>query len=410
MRLKETIQNNQETLKTKFLRDLMYGILSKQQAEEQIDQYDLKQFQGSNTIIILQYMIDPELKENISAEGAFAIKKQIFSWVQHDLKGKVKAEMFELDDKRSILIIPEKDVDRIKRELNEMLLRAEELFAMNIIAVIGTPVDSIYQISDSFRSALNLLEYQFIWENHLIITDDDLKEFKNEMYYYPLDMERMIIEHVLKGRKDVVNQFLERILEENLINRNLGPDTLSQFIFAIVATSNRIIHQMITVDKQVLEQKEINYIELKMSESKEQLKQKIMELFEGLVEQCVQEAEKREDTIIDDIIVFIKQNYDTDLSLTDIAEEFNLSAGYVGILFKKSTGEKFKDYLNMYKVEKAKEILEHEDIKIKDLAKQVGCNTTNTFIRMFKRYVGISPGQYSDQVKEIRKDKKNTEI
>ena len=94
MRLKETIQNNQETLKTKFLRDLMYGILSKHQAEEQIDQYDLKQFQGSNTIIILQYMIDPELKENISAEGAFAIKKQIFSWVQHDLKGKVKAEMF----------------------------------------------------------------------------------------------------------------------------------------------------------------------------------------------------------------------------------------------------------------------------------------------------------------------------
>ena len=184
MRLKETIQNNQDTLKTKFLRDLMYGILSKQQAEEQIDQYDLKQFQGSNTIIILQYMIDPELKENISAEGAFAIKKQIFSWVQHDLKGKVKAEMFELDDKRSILIIPEKDVDRIKRELNEMLLRAEELFAMNIIAVIGTPVDSIYQISDSFRSALNLLEYQFIWENHLIIIDD--LKFKNEMYYYPL--------------------------------------------------------------------------------------------------------------------------------------------------------------------------------------------------------------------------------
>ena len=79
-----------------------------------------------------------------------------------------------------------------------------------------------------------------------------------------LNMERTLIEHVLKGKGRII-QILERILEENLTSRNLAPDALSQFIFAIVATSNRIMHQIITVDKQILEQREINYIELKMS-------------------------------------------------------------------------------------------------------------------------------------------------
>ncbi|NLL71328.1 MAG: helix-turn-helix transcriptional regulator, partial [Epulopiscium sp.] len=346
--------------------------------------------------------MDQEIEKNVSTEGFFVIKKQIFSWIEKYLKAKVQVEMFEFDYKRSILILPERDTAKITRELNELLLKIEETFEVNMIAAVGNSVDSLYQANESFRSAVNLLEYQFVWGNHLILTDDDLKEFKNEIYYYPLDMERTLIEHVLKGRKEEVTQILERILEENLTSRNLAPDALSQFIFAIVATSNRIMHQMITVDKQILEQREINYIELKMSENKEQLKQKIVELFVNLVDHCVQETEKREDTMIDEMIGFIHEHYDTDLSLTDIAEQFNLSSGYVGILFKKSTGENFKDYLNIYKVQKAKEILETEDIKIKDLAQRVGCNTTNTFIRMFKKYVGISPGQYGEQVKEKR--------
>lgn len=402
IKLKETIKNNQETLKTKFLRELMHGILSHKQIKEQIYRYHLNQFEKVSTVVILQYIMDQEIEKNVSTEGFFAIKKQIFSWIEKYLKARVQVEMFEFDYKRSVLILPERDTAKITRELNELLLKIEEIFEVNMIAAVGNPVDSIYQANESFSSALNLLEYQFIWGNHLIFTDDDLKEFKNETYYYPLDMERTLIEHVLKGRKEEVIQILERILEENLTSRNLAPDALSQFIFAIVATSNRIMHQMITVDKQILEQREINYIELKMSENKEQLKQKIVELFVNLVDHCVQETEKREDTMIDEMIGFIHEHYDTDLSLTDIAEQFNLSSGYVGILFKKSTGENFKDYLNIYKVQKAKEILETEDIKIKDLAQRVGCNTTNTFIRMFKKYVGISPGQYGEQVKEKR--------
>ncbi|MNC54140.1 HTH-type transcriptional activator Btr [compost metagenome] len=48
----------------------------------------------------------------------------------------------------------------------------------------------------------------------------------------------------------------------------------------------------------------------------------------------------------------------------------------------------------MYRIKKAKEILETETIKIHELAARVGYTNANSFIRMFKRYEAVSPGQY----------------
>ena len=61
-------------------------------------------------------------------------------------------------------------------------------------------------------------------------------------------------------------------------------------------------------------------------------------------------------------------------------------------------GDNFKNYINMYRIEKAKEILrEKKDIKIKDLAEKLGYNSSNTFIRIFKKYEGISPTQFNPE-------------
>lgn len=95
------------------------------------------------------------------------------------------------------------------------------------------------------------------------------------------------------------------------------------------------------------------------------------------------------------LINYIKTNYSRDISLTDIAEYFNMSTCYLSTMFKHYTGENFKDYLNFYRVKKAKEYMQNGKMKIGTVAKLVGCNSVNTFIRIFKKYEGVSPGQYA---------------
>ena len=58
-------------------------------------------------------------------------------------------------------------------------------------------------------------------------------------------------------------------------------------------------------------------------------------------------------------------------------------------------GENFKEYLNIYRIKKAKEIIKQNNyVTVKELSAMVGFNNSDTFIRVFKRYEGTSPGQY----------------
>ena len=57
----------------------------------------------------------------------------------------------------------------------------------------------------------------------------------------------------------------------------------------------------------------------------------------------------------------------------------------------------FADYLCRLRIQKAKELL-REDISIQEIAERVGYNSSNSFIRTFKRYESITPGTYREQL------------
>lgn len=115
---------------------------------------------------------------------------------------------------------------------------------------------------------------------------------------------------------------------------------------------------------------------------------------ENTLDYALEKKSRLESNMSSKMINYIHENYNKDISLDNISEHLNLSQGYVSTMFKYYTGENFKDYLNYYRVKKAKEILENGNHKINEVADMVGCNHINTFIRIFKKYEGISPSQY----------------
>lgn len=97
-----------------------------------------------------------------------------------------------------------------------------------------------------------------------------------------------------------------------------------------------------------------------------------------------------------EMIEFIRQNYYRDISLYDLADHLGKSHKYASTTFKNHTGSNFKEYLTRYRMEKARQILhEQQNIKIKNLAQELGYNSSNSFIRVFKNYFGVSPKGFS---------------
>ena len=67
---------------------------------------------------------------------------------------------------------------------------------------------------------------------------------------------------------------------------------------------------------------------------------------------------------------------------------------YLNRSFKKQTGVTIFAYLNQIRIQKAKELLTQTDQKVGDIAAAVGIENRTTFLRVFKKYEGISPIEY----------------
>ena len=181
----------------------------------------------------------------------------------------------------------------------------------------------------------------------------------------------------------------------NLKQRKLGKEALSMFIYAISGTINRIIALTKKSVGDFLGEDMISYLKLKMCKNTGQLKKSITEMFDILVGNIIIQTENADSSIAENMILYIHENYIKDISLMDVAEHFNLSHCYISTLFKKYTGSNFKDYLNTFRVQTAKKIMDdNPNIKIKELTEKLGYNSVNSFIRIFNRYEGISPGKY----------------
>ena len=90
---------------------------------------------------------------------------------------------------------------------------------------------------------------------------------------------------------------------------------------------------------------------------------------------------------------YIDENYNRELSVSEVADRVYFNPVYFGRLFKIYKGESFTDYLITKRLEKAKELL-GQGAKISETAAAVGYENTKYFIRLFKKREGMTPGAY----------------
>lgn len=94
---------------------------------------------------------------------------------------------------------------------------------------------------------------------------------------------------------------------------------------------------------------------------------------------------------------YMRQHLGGDLSLTAVAERVKLSPNYLSMLFKAKTGQKYTECVLRMRMEKAKQLLEHSEFKIYEIAEICGYSNGKHFISAFKKYVGVTPTQYKNK-------------
>ena len=95
---------------------------------------------------------------------------------------------------------------------------------------------------------------------------------------------------------------------------------------------------------------------------------------------------------------FINDHQTEELSLDQVAKSVHTSKFYFCKMFKKATGINFTDYLSRVRTERAKSLLLNPNLRVSEIAYEVGFQSLTHFNRVFKRILGESPTDYRNQL------------
>jgi len=152
----------------------------------------------------------------------------------------------------------------------------------------------------------------------------------------------------------------------------------------------------IQVDKQRM--KEAYFGTRVMSQTQQDSATTLLKIFAQhlsmLSNQVVVQQKNAEPPVITKAKDYIRAHQTEELRLGQVAKAVNTSTFYFCKMFKKVAGVNFTDYLSRVRIEKSKQLLLNPNLRISEIAYEVGFQSLTHFNRVFKRILGQSPTDY----------------
>lgn len=250
----------------------------------------------------------------------------------------------------------------------------------------GKYVDSIDNLNCSYQSAKDIHEYKLVYPNISWIREYKEKSYNLENIDY-IDFNHLKKLLLNKDNKESLN-YIESIFsklkkDENLTVKQIKTKSIEVFLNVYnYFNDSKIIKGLDLYLEKVINSVNLDQIQVELNNMIKHRQSKLEETDDSI------------SPIILKLLRNIEENYSKDLNLKEISETYNINSIYLGQLFQKETGILFSDYLNNFRVNKAKNLLVETSLKAAEIGELVGYANKNYFYRKFKDIVGITPSEW----------------
>lgn len=104
------------------------------------------------------------------------------------------------------------------------------------------------------------------------------------------------------------------------------------------------------------------------------------------------------DALLNKVQRYLQENYRKEFSGEDMAEALHVSRSYLSTYYKSKTGINLNESIQIFRMQKAVELLQEQEIRVSDVGAMVGIPSSNTFLRWFKKYTGMTPNEYRNKL------------
>lgn len=299
------------------------------------------------------------------------------------------------------LVFPENELEAAvqaeSRSLAQYLHRESSGLSYNLFIAIGGHYTGLPMLHTSFMDACQLINYQkYVQDGQSGRMEAEPAAFYknyvlsqvNQAHLYIQNAEHERAEQLLAlALNKVFRQFEENSETMDRIRLYCGDfiDLMIGQLSDMGRTETRHI------DRTVIEQ------ELQSLSTPSDLLTYMKERYRQFLQVIVRNQSKQQNKYIAAAKEYIQNHYtDYTLSLDSAAQQIGIHPNYLSRLFKEVLGINFVEYLNKQRIERAKTLLETTRMTVKDIGFEVGFNSVQNYLRVFKKYEQLTPTQYRE--------------
>jgi len=405
-KLMKQIVQSREILRQNFIRKLVLGdICDMRVIKEKAKELELPIDHSPLMIVVIAIDDFKHIKNRFAEDKASGFISSLTDLTVEILADMGNAVMSEVDDGKFVIIFHfavhselfiHNHVSTTVRRIRESMKRY-----LNITACIslGRLFYNIGEISRFYKEVDEMLSEKIITGKDQIFRES--ANLGNTIDFSNLDVkdEKQIMLAIKAGDIEKINQYLDNIFDR-ITEFRVSYKSIQMICIELIGIANRIAREYALDIKELYNNNEIPYEEMKKHETIMDVKKWIGTIYQRLITLLLgnnMHGKYTEPT--NKALEYLRKNYTNDVSLNQAAEYIGVNSSYLSRVFKEDYGMGFAEYLNSIRVKQAKYLIERTDIKLKEIVKQVGFNNYTYFFKVFKMVAGITPVEYKEKCK-----------
>lgn len=399
--LKEYYIRSLPILKEKFLTYLITSKLNKEEIQEEVKNYDIN-LNGNRfvvAVINIDYKVTHQNLKMDNSNETDLTKFAVFNIIEEIVYQNQRGTVF-MHNNLIVLISPFLEEDRdvifnkIQSTLEEIRQSIEKYLEITITIGIGTIVNEVSSIADSYQNAIYALDYRFIMGKNRIIWIEDIEPGSKEKIVFDEIMEHDLRSSIKVGTEVEIIKTIDNLFYQ-LVDAKAPFKHFQIYLLEILTTIIKTAESL-NVDMTYVFGENYNlFVELYGFNDLNQVKDWFEYISIKIMNYIIKDRKDSCTLLVEKSKAYINKFYsDSSININSICSYLYISPTYFSFIFKRETKMTFINYLTKTRLEASKDLIKTTKMKSFEIAYKVGYAEPNYFSYCFKKQFGISPSEY----------------
>lgn len=403
--LKQQLHEQFPVIRDKFLLHLILGAYTDQlQIQNQMQYYKIP-LKADESLLVAVLQIDDYFKvtENTTEEYKQLLIFSISNVVEEIISNYDAGISFSINDNELIIIfhLTTQVNGKYNKICEELVACIGKFLKISVSIGIGSWVNGILSVNSSYKDAHTALQYKFYTGKNSILDISDINimngisiESVNSSSIY--ENISLLMNFIKLGDGAGVLKTLNNMFEYLCSHKNIPVEYIQSICVEMVCIASRTAQDLGKSINSIVGNQADILEEIYRKENVDDLKGYISDIIFKVAEYFSTKYNHKNIKVISRIKEIIEERYNESISVAKISEEIYLTPNYISMIFKQEMNETITEYIIKVRMEQAKNLLKATDLKILEIAREVGYDDPHYFSKAFKKYTGTHPQKYRE--------------